>query len=69
MFKNSSVLLELKDLPFKEKKKLKSAVTENGGIISFVVNKKVRELVQGWGSDLDLDLSQIWPSGWRTNNR
>ncbi|XP_037543091.1 protein mono-ADP-ribosyltransferase PARP4 [Nematolebias whitei] len=40
VFENCSVLLELKDLPFKEKKKLKSAVTANGGSISFVVNKK-----------------------------
>uniref|UniRef100_A0A4W6G120 Poly [ADP-ribose] polymerase n=1 Tax=Lates calcarifer TaxID=8187 RepID=A0A4W6G120_LATCA len=31
----------LKSLPFKEKKKLKSAITENGGSISFVVNKQV----------------------------
>lgn len=45
VFENCSMLLELKDLSFKEKKKLKSAVTANGGSISFVVNKKVRELV------------------------
>lgn len=45
VFENCSVLLELKDLSFKEKKKLKSAVTANGGSVSFVVNKKVRELV------------------------
>uniref|UniRef100_A0A3B4UNQ4 Poly [ADP-ribose] polymerase n=1 Tax=Seriola dumerili TaxID=41447 RepID=A0A3B4UNQ4_SERDU len=41
LFENCSVLLELKTLPFKEKKRLKSAVTENGGNISFVVNKQV----------------------------
>lgn len=41
VFENCSVLLELKTLPFKEKKKVKSAITENGGNISFVVNKQV----------------------------
>lgn len=42
VFENCSVLLELKNVLFKEKKKLKSAVTENGGNICFVVNKQVR---------------------------
>lgn len=42
VFENYSVLLELKNLPIKEKKKLKSAVTENGGNICFVVNEQVR---------------------------
>ncbi|KAK1903239.1 Protein mono-ADP-ribosyltransferase PARP4, partial [Dissostichus eleginoides] len=41
VFENCSVLFELKALPYKEKKELKSAITENGGNISFVVNKKV----------------------------
>uniref|UniRef100_A0A4W6G1C3 Poly [ADP-ribose] polymerase n=1 Tax=Lates calcarifer TaxID=8187 RepID=A0A4W6G1C3_LATCA len=41
VFEDCTVLLELKSLPFKEKKKLKSAITENGGSISFVVNKQV----------------------------
>ncbi|XP_074513896.1 LOW QUALITY PROTEIN: protein mono-ADP-ribosyltransferase PARP4 [Sebastes fasciatus] len=45
VFKNCSVLLELKTLPFKEKKKLKSAITENGGNISFVVNKQCSLIV------------------------
>uniref|UniRef100_A0A8C9XT76 Poly [ADP-ribose] polymerase n=1 Tax=Sander lucioperca TaxID=283035 RepID=A0A8C9XT76_SANLU len=40
VFENCSMLFELKTLPFKEKTKLKSAVTENGGNISFVVNKQ-----------------------------
>uniref|UniRef100_A0A087X8Z0 Poly [ADP-ribose] polymerase n=1 Tax=Poecilia formosa TaxID=48698 RepID=A0A087X8Z0_POEFO len=40
VFDNCSVLLELKNLPFKEKKKLKSIVTLNGGSISFIVNKQ-----------------------------
>uniref|UniRef100_A0A7N6B3W2 Poly [ADP-ribose] polymerase n=1 Tax=Anabas testudineus TaxID=64144 RepID=A0A7N6B3W2_ANATE len=42
VFKDCFVLLELKTLPFKEKKNLKSAITENGGSITFVVNKQVR---------------------------
>lgn len=41
VFKDCTVLLELKTLPFKEKKKLKSAITENGGNVSYVVNKQV----------------------------
>ncbi|XP_067460380.1 protein mono-ADP-ribosyltransferase PARP4 [Thunnus thynnus] len=45
VFESCSVLLELKNLPFKEKKKLKSAVTENGGNISFVVNKQCSLIV------------------------
>ncbi|XP_029936866.1 protein mono-ADP-ribosyltransferase PARP4 isoform X2 [Myripristis murdjan] len=40
LFDNCSVLLELKNLPFKEKKRLKLAVTDNGGSISYVVNKQ-----------------------------
>ncbi|KAM4731321.1 protein mono-ADP-ribosyltransferase PARP4 [Anableps anableps] len=40
VFDNCSVLLELKNLPFKEKKKLNSVVTKNGGSISFIVNKQ-----------------------------
>ncbi|XP_041806571.1 protein mono-ADP-ribosyltransferase PARP4 [Chelmon rostratus] len=40
VFEDCSVLLELKNLLIKEKKKLKSAVTENGGSICFVVNKQ-----------------------------
>ncbi|KAG7502647.1 poly [ADP-ribose] polymerase 4 isoform X1 [Solea senegalensis] len=45
VFENSSVLLDLKTLSFKEKKKLKSAITENGGTISFVVNKQCSLIV------------------------
>lgn len=44
VFDNCSVLFELRGLSFKEKKKVKSAVTEHGGNLSFVVNKQVREL-------------------------
>ncbi|XP_062287689.1 protein mono-ADP-ribosyltransferase PARP4 [Scomber scombrus] len=45
VFENCSVLLELKNLPFKERKKLKSAITENGGSTSFVVNKQCSLIV------------------------
>ncbi|XP_063353193.1 protein mono-ADP-ribosyltransferase PARP4 isoform X2 [Pelmatolapia mariae] len=40
VFDNCSVLFELKGLSFKEKKKVKSAVTDHGGNLSFVVNKQ-----------------------------
>ncbi|XP_022596628.1 poly [ADP-ribose] polymerase 4 [Seriola dumerili] len=52
LFENCSVLLELKTLPFKEKKRLKSAVTENGGNISFVVNKQCSLIVSSDVSNL-----------------
>ncbi|KAM9343986.1 LOW QUALITY PROTEIN: protein mono-ADP-ribosyltransferase PARP4 [Pholidichthys leucotaenia] len=45
VFEACSVLLELKNLPFKEKKNLKSAVVENGGLLSFVVNKQCSLIV------------------------
>uniref|UniRef100_A0A3B5AK68 Poly [ADP-ribose] polymerase n=1 Tax=Stegastes partitus TaxID=144197 RepID=A0A3B5AK68_9TELE len=41
VFENCSVLVVLKNVPFKEKQQLRSAVTENGGQLSFVVNKQV----------------------------
>ncbi|KAL2081076.1 hypothetical protein ACEWY4_022929 [Coilia grayii] len=40
VFTNCAVVLELKDLPFKEKKKVRLAITDNGGSISYVVNKQ-----------------------------
>lgn len=46
VFENCSVFLELKNVLFKDKKKLKTAITENGGDICFLVNEQVR-----WGSD------------------
>ncbi|XP_056145219.1 protein mono-ADP-ribosyltransferase PARP4 isoform X2 [Lampris incognitus] len=45
LFENCAVLLELKNLPFKQKQKLKSAVTENGGNISYVVNEQCSFIV------------------------
>nr|XP_046259946.1 protein mono-ADP-ribosyltransferase PARP4 [Scatophagus argus] len=52
VFEKCAVLLELKDLLFKEKKKLKSAVTENGGNICFVVNKQCSLIVTSDVSNL-----------------
>ncbi|XP_023286599.1 poly [ADP-ribose] polymerase 4 isoform X2 [Seriola lalandi dorsalis] len=52
LFENCSLLLDLKTLPFKEKKRLKSAVTENGGNISFVVNKQCSLIVTSDVSNL-----------------
>uniref|UniRef100_A0A673WGD3 Poly [ADP-ribose] polymerase n=1 Tax=Salmo trutta TaxID=8032 RepID=A0A673WGD3_SALTR len=40
LFDNCFVVLELKNLPYKEKKRLKLAITENGGSISYVINKQ-----------------------------
>ncbi|XP_063743536.1 protein mono-ADP-ribosyltransferase PARP4 isoform X2 [Eleginops maclovinus] len=52
VFDNYSVLLELKALPYKEKKKLKSAITDNGGNLSFVVNKQCSLIVTSDVSNL-----------------
>ncbi|XP_049905122.1 protein mono-ADP-ribosyltransferase PARP4 isoform X2 [Epinephelus moara] len=52
VFENCSILLELKTLPYKEKKKLQSAITENGGHISFVVNKQCSLIVTSDVSNL-----------------
>ncbi|XP_041931253.1 protein mono-ADP-ribosyltransferase PARP4-like isoform X2 [Alosa sapidissima] len=45
VFANCVVVLELKDLPFKEKKKVRLAITDNGGSLSFVVNKQCSLIV------------------------
>ncbi|KAM6969967.1 protein mono-ADP-ribosyltransferase PARP4 [Aplochiton taeniatus] len=45
VFKNCSVVLELKNLPFKEKNRLKLAIKENGGIVSYVLNKQCSLIV------------------------
>lgn len=41
VFENCSVLLDVKGLPFKEKKRLRLALLDNGGNIAYVVNKQV----------------------------
>lgn len=35
------MVLDLKDLPFKERRKARLAITDNGGSLSYVVNKQV----------------------------
>lgn len=58
VFDNCSVLFELRGLSFKEKKTVKSAVTDHGGNLSFVVNKQVRELsARGEGGLLTAECS------------
>lgn len=42
VFENCSVFLELRNLPFKERRRLKAAVTEHGGDVSFLINKQVK---------------------------
>ncbi|XP_060785558.1 protein mono-ADP-ribosyltransferase PARP4 isoform X2 [Neoarius graeffei] len=40
IFSDCSVVLDLKNIPFKEKRKLMTAILDNGGNISYVVNQK-----------------------------
>ncbi|KAF4087248.1 hypothetical protein AMELA_G00093690 [Ameiurus melas] len=40
VFSDCSVVLDLKNVPFKQKRKLTSAILDNGGNISYVVNQK-----------------------------
>uniref|UniRef100_A0A671SR50 Poly [ADP-ribose] polymerase n=1 Tax=Sinocyclocheilus anshuiensis TaxID=1608454 RepID=A0A671SR50_9TELE len=42
LFKNCTVVLDVKNVPFKEKNELRLALLENGGNISYVINKEVR---------------------------
>ncbi len=42
VFGNCTVVLDVKSVPFKEKNKLRLALLENGGNISYVINKEVR---------------------------
>lgn len=46
VFDNCTVLLDVKGLPFKEKKKLRLALLDNGGNIAYVVNKQVCILIK-----------------------
>ncbi|KAM8854716.1 protein mono-ADP-ribosyltransferase PARP4 isoform 2-T2 [Spinachia spinachia] len=52
MFEHCSLLLELKALPPKEKRKLRSAVTDHGGTICYVVNEQCSLVVTGDVADL-----------------
>lgn len=42
VFENCTVVLDVKNVPYKEKKKLKLALLDNGGNISYVINREVR---------------------------
>ncbi|CAB1347306.1 unnamed protein product [Coregonus sp. 'balchen'] len=52
LFDNCVVVLELKNLPYKEKMRLKLAITENGGSISYVINKQCTLIVTSSVSSL-----------------
>ncbi|XP_065105072.1 protein mono-ADP-ribosyltransferase PARP4-like isoform X2 [Paramisgurnus dabryanus] len=52
VFDNCNVLLDVRTLPFKEKKKLRSALLDNGGNISYVVNKQCSFVVTSSVDDL-----------------
>ncbi|KAJ8253455.1 hypothetical protein GJAV_G00213140 [Gymnothorax javanicus] len=45
VFEHCSVVLEVKGLPIKEKKKLRRAVTDNGGSIAYVINKQCTHVI------------------------
>lgn len=42
VFENCTVVVDVKNVPYKEKKKLKLALLHNGGNISYVINREVR---------------------------
>ncbi|KAL1268028.1 hypothetical protein QQF64_033391 [Cirrhinus molitorella] len=52
VFENCTVVLDVKNLPFKEKKKLKLALLDNGGNISYVINKECSFVVTSSVNDL-----------------
>ncbi|XP_056098035.1 protein mono-ADP-ribosyltransferase PARP4-like [Rhinichthys klamathensis goyatoka] len=52
VFENCTVVLDVKNVPYKEKKNLKSALLENGGNISYVINKECSFVVTSSVNDL-----------------
>ncbi|XP_026074219.1 poly [ADP-ribose] polymerase 4-like [Carassius auratus] len=52
VFENCTVVLDVKNLPFKEKNKLRLALLENGGNISYVINKECSFVVTSSVNDL-----------------
>ncbi|XP_058617206.1 protein mono-ADP-ribosyltransferase PARP4-like isoform X2 [Onychostoma macrolepis] len=52
VFGNCTVVLDVKNLPFKEKNKLRLALLENGGNISYVINKECSFVVTSSVNDL-----------------
>ncbi|XP_026766111.3 protein mono-ADP-ribosyltransferase PARP4 isoform X3 [Pangasianodon hypophthalmus] len=59
IFSDCSVVLDLKNVPFKERKKLMTAILDNGGDISYVVNQKCSFVVA-------TSLENISSSRWRS---
>ncbi|XP_017213366.2 protein mono-ADP-ribosyltransferase PARP4 [Danio rerio] len=52
VFENCTVVFDVKNVPFKEKQKLKSALLENGGNISYTINKECSFVVTSSVNDL-----------------
>ncbi|XP_043104064.1 protein mono-ADP-ribosyltransferase PARP4-like isoform X2 [Puntigrus tetrazona] len=52
VFENCTVVLDVKNLPFKCKNKLRLALLENGGTISYVINKECSFVVTSSVNDL-----------------
>ncbi|XP_077071730.1 protein mono-ADP-ribosyltransferase PARP4 isoform X2 [Siphateles boraxobius] len=52
VFENCTVVLDVKNVPYKEKKNLKLALLVNGGNISYVINKKCSFVVTSSVNDL-----------------
>uniref|UniRef100_A0A8C1UXW5 Poly [ADP-ribose] polymerase n=1 Tax=Cyprinus carpio TaxID=7962 RepID=A0A8C1UXW5_CYPCA len=52
VFENCTVVLDVKNVPFKEKNKLRLALLENGGNISYVINKECSFVVTSNVNDL-----------------
>ncbi|XP_026074201.1 poly [ADP-ribose] polymerase 4-like isoform X1 [Carassius auratus] len=52
VFENCTVVLDVKNLPFKEKNKLRLALLENGGNISYFINKECSFVVTSSVNDL-----------------
>ncbi|XP_026127790.1 poly [ADP-ribose] polymerase 4-like [Carassius auratus] len=52
VFENCTVVLDVKNVPFKEKNKLRLALLENGGNISYVINKECSFVVTSSVNDL-----------------
>ncbi|XP_056320851.1 LOW QUALITY PROTEIN: protein mono-ADP-ribosyltransferase PARP4-like [Danio aesculapii] len=52
VFGNCTVVFDVKNVPFKEKQKLKSALLENGGNISYIITKECSFVVTSSVNDL-----------------
>uniref|UniRef100_A0A671SR98 Poly [ADP-ribose] polymerase n=1 Tax=Sinocyclocheilus anshuiensis TaxID=1608454 RepID=A0A671SR98_9TELE len=59
VFKNCTVVLDVKNVPFKEKNELRLALLENGGNISYVINKEVRIVVNDLSSNRQRSIQKL----------